>query len=155
MKPFDTDGFLCVPQLLYPSFRFSNPFLSKMSSNSSNPVVLYINYDAKKTKFDRVAIYSRTDGKFTVYYKTECTKETCGETTPKVLIMESHHDVLDYVEDMMDLMMNDIDTNPAASIDVMIPCMPVVAVHPKNSAVKPILLRSIRSWAKHEDAKKD
>ena len=55
----------------------------------------------------------------------------------------------------MDLMMIDVDTNPASNIDVMIPGIPVVAVHPKNPAAKGLLLRTIRSWTKQELAKDD
>ncbi len=118
------------------------------TSNTSTPIYLYVNHSLEKTKFDRIVIYKRNDGKFTVYYKSDCTKETVKNKTSTVRVMEDHHDLLDYVEDMMDLLMNDVDTPGFANIDVAIPCMPVVALHPKNYAVKSVLLRSIRSWAK-------
>jgi hypothetical protein len=118
------------------------------TSNTSTPICLYVNHSLEKTKFDRIAIYKRNDGKFTVYFKSDCTNETVKDKRPTVRLMETHHDLLDYVEDFMDLLMNDVDTPGFANIDVAIPCMPVVALHPKNYAVKSVLLRSIRSWAK-------
>lgn len=112
----------------------------------SNRIVLFVNHVADKTKFDRIAIH-KNDGKFTISYIGETTMKTLIEKTPVILDKDSHHDVLDYVEDVLDLMMNDIDVNPYASIDVCIPCIPIVALHPKNSAVKNILMRAIRTWA--------
>ena len=113
-----------------------------------NRVVLFVNHNAEKTVFDRIGIYLRNDGKFTVYFKADCTISTQTEKTPTVLVHESHHDLLDYLEDMLDLMMNDCDTPSCPSIDVMIPHMPVVALNPKNYETKSILLRAMRSWTK-------
>jgi hypothetical protein len=114
---------------------------------SSNRVTLFVNHAADKIKYDRIALYKRSDCKYTVYFKPDCTKETQDATTPIVLVKDDHHDLLDYVEDVLDLMMNDNDRDSFGSIDVMIPGMPIVALHPKNLATKPLLLRAIRSWA--------
>lgn len=112
----------------------------------SSAIYLYVNHSAEKTEFDRIAIYKRADDKFTVYFKPDCTRNTVKNKTPTVRVMEDRHDLLDYIEDMMDLLINDVDTPTFTSIDVAIPCMPIVALHPKNPTAKSILLRSIRSW---------
>ncbi len=117
--------------------------------SSSNTLYLYINHNVEKTKFDRIAISKQADEQYTVHYKGDCTTETVGDVKVMVRVMENHHDLLDYVEDMMDLLLHDIDTSTVfTSIDVIIPCVPVVAVNPKCDAIKQILLRNIRSWTK-------
>ncbi len=125
---------------------------SSNNSNSSNRVILFLNHNETKTSFDRVAIYRRDDGMFTVYFKPDCTVDTVNDKKPIVLVQETHHDLLDYIEDMLDLFMLDIDTTPYPSIDVMIAGMPVVAVNPKNPAIRPVLVRAIRSWTKSHPA---
>ncbi len=120
-----------------------------MTSPLSSSVVLYVNRDAKKSMFDFIAIQKRDDGKFTINYKGDCTNENVDGMKSTVRIMDHRHDLLDYVEDMMDLLLSDVDTPSFASMDVSIACLPLVSLDPKNAGTKHLLLRSIRSWVKN------
>ncbi len=123
--------------------------MSSTSSTVSVPhVTLCINKDDTKVDFDRIAIYCKGDS-FTTYYKADVTIDTVSNKTPIVIPQGSHHDVLDYLEDIFDLLMNDKDTPSCPCVDVLIPGVPVVGLHPKNPAAKELVIRLVRNWCKY------
>ena len=116
------------------------------SSTVSVPhVTLCINKDDSKVEYDRIAIYCKGDT-FTTYYKADVTNDTVSDKTPVVIPQATHHDVLDYLEDVFDLLMNDKDTPACPCVDVLIPGYPVVGLHPKNPVAKEMVIRLVRSW---------
>ncbi len=108
---------------------------------------LFLNKNNDKIVFDRIAVYKKEDC-FIAYYKSDVTKETYENKTPVVIRLETHHDLLDYLEDIMDLMYFDIDQPSHSSIDLAMPAYPVVALNPKLTSTKNLLFRAVRSWSK-------
>ncbi len=119
-----------------------------MASNPSNTsntpsLVLIINRDATKECYDKIAI-SRTTDSFTI---TFVEKITNGKHAAKeVLDKQDRHDVLDYIEDVLDLLNMDNDANPHVSSDVLIPTHPIVSLNHKNYEARALMLRLVRSW---------
>ncbi len=108
---------------------------------------LFLNKNVDKTDFDRIAVYKKDNG-FTAYYKANVTMETYEDKTPVVIRLETHHDLLEYLEDMMDLLYFDVDTNPCPSVDLGIAEYPIVALHPRVTSTKDLIIRVVRAWAK-------
>lgn len=115
-----------------------------------SPITLYLNKNTDKTVFDHIVIYKKDseDNGFTVYYKPDVTRETKKYTTPIIVCMKTHHDVLDYLEDVMDMLYYDADSTPYTSIDLLIPAYPVVGLKPNMTCIKDLVLRVVRGWAK-------
>jgi hypothetical protein len=121
---------------------------------------IYLNKNVAKTSFDRILIRSNKNcdhadpndtNAFTAFFKGDVTNDTVRTKVPDEVSLADSHDVLDYVEDIMDLLMADADNPPYACADVMIPGYPVVALKPNNES-KALLIRVLRSWCKRVTA---
>ena len=105
----------------------------------------YLNRAQDKIQFDRIVIRKNQDT-FTVTYLSDVTKDTIATANPSTLILDDHHDVLDYMEDILDLLIQDKDNTPFRSIDVMVAGYPVVALNARMD--DSLILRVLRSWCK-------
>jgi hypothetical protein len=110
--------------------------------------VLILNKDASKAVFDRIAIYKEDGDTYTVYYKPDVTDDTHKEKIPHVIPLDSRDKVLDYIENVLDLLHADIDNNPHHSIDVMVPGFPIVAMSSTVLSNKDLLDRLAYFWMK-------
>ncbi len=107
----------------------------------------YLNRAQDKIQFDRIVIRKSQD-KFTANYFSDMTKNTLNTVAPFTLSFDNHHDVLDYMEDILDLLIHDWDNTPFHSMDVMIAGYPIVALKPDMD--DSLILRVMRSWCKRD-----
>lgn len=108
--------------------------------------ILFLNRSLNKSNFDTISI-RYAENCFTAHYRTDVTKETAKSKKPDVLHFETHHDLLDYLEDTVDLVMSDADASPYSSIDLLVPGFPVVCLKPNNHT-KTLLICAVRIWCK-------
>ncbi len=108
--------------------------------------MLCINKDDTKTEYDCMAISKDFENNlFEVAYNADFKVGTIKY--PKtVMTKRTHHDVLEYLQDCLDLLFADADKNPYHSIDLLIPGRPVVSLDTKAAGTAPLLLRTIRNW---------
>ncbi len=113
-------------------------------------VLLYLNRAQDKIRFDRIQIQSvcNSEASFKVTYLADVTTETIKTTNPCTLTFDNRHDLLDYIEDVLDLLIQDKDSTPFMSIDVMIPAHPTVAL--KAGKDDSLLLSVLRSWCRRQ-----
>jgi hypothetical protein len=109
-----------------------------------------MNKNKEKTVFDRITIQKNYCDSFTILYKTDVTNDTCANKVPLRIDMEDRHDLLDYLEDVMDLLYFDIDRDACPVADIVVPGYPIVALSTRNSYTKNLIIRIVRSWAKNE-----
>ena len=111
------------------------------------PTILFLNYDAEKTRFDRIAIH-KEDDEFYAYYKedvdnkTKLTKKTQG-------VVYDQDDLLDYLSDILDLVANDLDRNTFHNIDVLVPGYPIVSLHPQDEKTRDLIVRIVDRWSSY------
>lgn len=103
--------------------------------------VLFINYDEAKTTYDKIKI-QRNNDEFTAVYSS-------ANTTMKTTVdLRTEKDLLEYVEDMMDLMYNDRDKDSPVAIDVIIPGLPITCLRTTEFSNKELLLRVVRNYVR-------
>lgn len=114
-----------------------------------SPVYLYLNRSVDKVTFDFIKIRNADTNAdtncYTLEYRPEVTKSKIASARADVLNFKAHHDLLDYLEDMLDLVLSDSDTHPYVSIDVMIPGFPIVCLKP-DIHTRELIIRSVRTW---------
>ena len=108
--------------------------------------ILYLNRSSDKSTFDMMSIRHSADG-FVVFFWSDVTNNTVKTREPDVLRFATHHDLLDYLEDSLDIVMADTDTQPYASLDTLIPGFPTVCLKPDNHTTT-LLIRAMRTWCK-------
>jgi hypothetical protein len=111
----------------------------------SNFFALYLNKNAEKSVFDRIAIYKKEGDMFTVYYKPDATAETVSDVSPTVISFTAEG-IEEYLEDVMDLLHADIDVTPYTSIDVIIPALPIASISTTVRTNKDLLISVARRW---------
>jgi hypothetical protein len=107
-------------------------------------ITFFLNRDSTKSSFDFIKIYKEEDS-FRAIYKDSVTLQTYKAADSFAFEMADYHDVLDYLEDVMDLLDADMDVTPFYSIDLFVPGYPIVSLPFYN---KDVLLSTVRTWAK-------
>lgn len=115
-----------------------------------NTATFYLNKDSAKTFYDLIKIHKQEDGSFNVSYQTNVSDKTEKTKQAEVVSIEDSHSLLDYIEDVIDLIQADKDMQPYISIDVSIPAFPIISLLVKDSDYKGLIFRVLRTWCKFE-----
>ncbi len=118
-------------------------------SLSSSTAVFFLNRNVQKTNYDKIILRkhrSEDETQFNVQYMCNVTNDTLAATKSTNLTLNDSHEVLDYMEDILDLLIQDKDSEPFMGIDVMIPGYPIVGL--KAGVDDKVLIRVLRNWCK-------
>ena len=115
------------------------------------PATFYLNRAQDKIRFDKIVIRKSptcaySEDKFSVTYIDNVTNDTMNTAKSCKFSLADSHAVLDYMEEILDLIIQDNDATQFHSMDVMIEGYPIVAL--KAGDDDSLLLRVLRSWCK-------
>jgi hypothetical protein len=120
------------------------------SSIASNSAFLYLNNNSEKTMFDCIEI-KKTKCEYVITFKSGIKSGTKLGNSLTIMHFTDSHKVLDYIEDVIELLQYDKDANSYATIDISVPGFPIVALSKDDNNTMSLVLRVIRNWCNYHD----
>ncbi len=119
------------------------PFLSHISNMS---FTLYLNSTFDRSTYDTISINKTEDETkpYRVTARHDLTRYVKCDSKQHIKHGDSNY-IIEYITDVLALLMNDIGDKPYCGIDVVVPMYPSVALS-INETTKDIVLRILRRW---------
>ena len=104
-------------------------FPSNTSNTSNSTAVFFLNYKADKTSAEAIRIVrvGDDDYKITCHHKSDLHEKKQTST-----LRGNSQYVLDYLQNLVEILNDDIDVDPCLSVDVMVPGYPIFCLKAKK-----------------------